>query len=296
MTTTAEFIAGFEGFGKRAYWDVNAWRLGFGSDTEGPDQIRVTQGMQTTRERALQNLAARIPEFQRIAIHAMGEEAWDALNEAQRTAITSIVYNYGRLPIHVDPSDPAKTADEIRALQTHNSGINRKRRLAEAEFYLRGEATYQVPESQPPTIPAPPPVPQVPAGAAGRNAAVRASIGASIDALEAEKARIDAEIKILKTAGEELARIDSDVPIFSTSIGDTTMPIPMNQTKPALASTSVWGGLIAAAGPLIDWGLSSMGHSSDPRISMAAGVLGGLMAIFGRVNANTQISGIIKSK
>jgi hypothetical protein len=68
MTTAAEFIAGFEGFSKRAYWDVNAYRLGYGSDTEGPEQTRVTEGMETTKERALQNLSARIPQFAHDAI------------------------------------------------------------------------------------------------------------------------------------------------------------------------------------------------------------------------------------
>jgi hypothetical protein len=69
MTTTAEFIAGFEGYAGRAYWDVNAYRLGYGSDTEGPDQIPVTEGMETTKARALQNLALRIPQFQEEAVH-----------------------------------------------------------------------------------------------------------------------------------------------------------------------------------------------------------------------------------
>jgi GH24 family phage-related lysozyme (muramidase) len=126
-------------FAGRAYWDVNAWRLGYGSDTEGPDQVHVTEGMETTKARALQNLALRVPQFQTEAVYGktgMGPDTWGKLTENQRTAITSLVYNYGRLPIIVTPSDPEKTATAIRALQNANGGVNRKRRIAEAAFYL----------------------------------------------------------------------------------------------------------------------------------------------------------------
>lgn len=77
MTTPAEFIASYEGCAGRAYWDVNAFRLGYESDTEGPDQIRVTEGMETTKARALQNLALRIPHQWRgtVAVwHIRGQE------------------------------------------------------------------------------------------------------------------------------------------------------------------------------------------------------------------------------
>ena len=134
--STAEFIAGFEGFSAVAYWDVNHWRLGFGSDTEGPDEVTVVQGMTTTRERALQNLAKRIPQFQSVAKNAMGISVWNGLDENQKTAITSLVYNYGHLPILVRLNDPAKTAVAIRALGSANGGVNRKRRCKEADLYL----------------------------------------------------------------------------------------------------------------------------------------------------------------
>ncbi len=152
MTTTAEYIAGWEGYAQTAYWDVNHWRLGYGSDTEGPEQIEVTQGMTTTRARALENLAFRIPAFQSTAIKAMGADTWAKLTENQKTAITSLVYNYGRLPIIVYPSDPEKTSLAIAHLQTANGGVNRKRRIGEAQYYLTGVTVSARAPTKKPTV------------------------------------------------------------------------------------------------------------------------------------------------
>src|ERR1017187_6404165 len=137
--TTAEYIAKWEGYISLAAFDVNAWRLGYGSDTEGPDQARVVQGMSTTKERALQNLALRIPQFEKTAVRAVGADAWEKLADNQRTALLSLVYNYGRLPNSVARSiltgDPANVAASIRTLQGANGGGNPKRRLGGAPFY-----------------------------------------------------------------------------------------------------------------------------------------------------------------
>ena len=134
--TAVEFIANFEGFQPKAYWDVNHWRVGFGSDTEGPEQANVTRQTRTTRARALQNLAARIHRFEAEAIKEIGPRSWGNLTDNQRTALTDLVYNYGHLPVRVS-TDPKKTATAIRALQGANEGINRKRRIAEAALYLK---------------------------------------------------------------------------------------------------------------------------------------------------------------
>jgi GH24 family phage-related lysozyme (muramidase) len=212
LTTAAEFIAGFEGYAGRAYWDVNHWRLGYGSDTEGPEQNIVVEGMETTKARALQNLMLRIPQFEREAIYGrtgMGADTWEKLTDNQKIAVTSLVYNYGRLPVVITPRDPEKTAEAIRALQTANGGVNRQRRLKEAAFYLTGAATAPQPATPAPvpTVPAQPaplpvpPVPTAPAGlppisatSAGRRAAEQAYIAAMLDQLLAERTAIDEEI------------------------------------------------------------------------------------------------------
>jgi GH24 family phage-related lysozyme (muramidase) len=148
--TAADFIARWEGFSSVAYWDVNHWRLGYGSDTEGPEQVNVVQGMTTTKERALQNLALRIPKFEQTAVRAVGADAWEKLADNQRTALLSLVYNYGRLPDSVARAiltgNPDNVAGAIRTLQAANGGVNRKRRLGEAQFYLTGsEAAKPIP-------------------------------------------------------------------------------------------------------------------------------------------------------
>ncbi|PWT71914.1 MAG: hypothetical protein C5B60_10295 [Chloroflexi bacterium] len=116
---------------------MNHWRVGYGSDTEGPGQTTVTAETTTTRDRARQNLVLRIRQFQAIAKQKMGAHVWAALNDNQKAAITSLVYNYGHLPIHVDADDPDATASHIKALRAANAGVNRKRRLKEAAMYLK---------------------------------------------------------------------------------------------------------------------------------------------------------------
>jgi GH24 family phage-related lysozyme (muramidase) len=229
VTTTAEFIAGFEGYAGRAYWDVNHWRVGYGSDTEGPEQNNVVEGMETTKPRALQNLMLRIPQYQHTAISAMGGEAvWEKLNENQQSAITSLVYNYGRLPIVVTPSDPEKTAAAIRALQGANGGVNRKRRLSEAAFYLASAAPIPahptpIPPVPVPKVPAPPlptpgpspgpPSPIPTSGAeAGWDAAFRDNIGGWRDLLIDERAKIDARIAFLDKMVGEFKTIGAPTP------------------------------------------------------------------------------------
>jgi len=239
VTTTAEFIAGFEGYAGRAYWDVNAWRLGYGSDTEGPDQVHVTEGMETTKARALQNLALRIPQFQQEAIYGktgMTRPVWDKLTENQKTAITSLVYNYGRLPIVITPSDPEKTAAAIRALQNANGGVNRKRRISEAAFYLTADvpSPQAVPQAIPqpaapsmpiPIQPAPAPpavLPPMSAPTAGRIAAVLDNLTALHASYVAERASIDAEIAILETTIADFGKLQG-----------ATSPLPTLLQKPA---------------------------------------------------------------
>ncbi len=118
---------------------MNAYRVGYGSDTEGPEQFRVTAATTTTRERAMQNLMARIPQYQANARKRISAAVWDGLNVNQQAALTSLDYNYGDIParVRVYPDQPKKTAADIEALGSDNGGINRKRRATEAAFYLK---------------------------------------------------------------------------------------------------------------------------------------------------------------
>jgi GH24 family phage-related lysozyme (muramidase) len=134
-------IKGFEGFRPDAYWDVNAYRTGFGSDTttrsDGTIE-KVTKETMVTLEDAERDLSRRIVEFQSGVQRSIGIDTWRSLSEAQQAALTSIAYNYGSLPDAIvtaikSGGGPEKVAQAIAALSS-----NPGRRKQEAETYLSG--------------------------------------------------------------------------------------------------------------------------------------------------------------
>jgi tape measure domain-containing protein len=132
-----------EGFRTDAYWDRTAFRVGFGSDTatraDGTIE-RVTKDTVVTLADAIRDLERRIGEFQDGIRNDIGAGTFDAMNENQQAALTSIAYNYGSLPDRI--IDAIKTGndvavyDAIKALGSDNGGINRDRRAEEAEIYI----------------------------------------------------------------------------------------------------------------------------------------------------------------
>ena len=143
MSSAYEVIRGFEGFRANPYWDVNAYRAGYGSDTMTTADGRVvpiSTGMTVTKQDAERDLARRVDtEFMPRAASAVGQDAWGRLNDQQRAALTSITYNYGELPASVASavqSDDMAAADAaIRALASHNDGVNADRRNKEADLF-----------------------------------------------------------------------------------------------------------------------------------------------------------------
>ena len=141
-----DLIRKFEGFRESPYWDVNAYRAGYGSDTttgEDGSVVRITPGMVINRASADRDLLRRVgTEFEPIARRAVGESAWSALNDGQRAALTSIAYNYGRIPDTVSKAvasgDAGRASSAIAALGSHNGGINAARRLLEADLFANG--------------------------------------------------------------------------------------------------------------------------------------------------------------
>jgi GH24 family phage-related lysozyme (muramidase) len=131
----AAFIAKWEGFSARAYWDINHWRLGYGSSTEGPSEIPVTKDMTTTSERAQQNLALRVGAFRAICIAAATPRLWQFMSRNQQIALIDLCYNYGHIPIDLTGSSET-VAGRIARRGTDNGGINAKRRQAESSLYL----------------------------------------------------------------------------------------------------------------------------------------------------------------
>lgn len=142
---TAGLLRQFEGFRQTPYWDVNAHRVGYGSDTitrADGSVIRVSANMATTREDAERDLARRIDDFQNVAAGQVGQSKWEALPTNVKAALGSVTYNYGSLPDPVvdavKTGDTERIAQAVASLQTDNDGINRERRLKEAAI-IRGQ-------------------------------------------------------------------------------------------------------------------------------------------------------------
>ena len=133
-----------EGFIPIPKWDVNALRVGYGSDTitrEDGSVVKVTAGMRVTREDAERDLLRRIPEFQENGIISqVGRDSWDKLNPATKAALTSLAYNYGSianlssLKQAITSGDKNAIANAVESYSSHNRGINYNRRMEEARM------------------------------------------------------------------------------------------------------------------------------------------------------------------
>lgn len=145
LLKSVNLLRQFEGFRPTAYWDVNAYRVGYGSDTVTLDDgsiQKVTQGMKVSQEEALRDLVRRVGEFQDIIKRQIGSDRWSTFTPDQQAALTSIAYNYGSLPKRIIDAVKYGTSEEIakavRGLRGDNGGINAKRREAEAQILERG--------------------------------------------------------------------------------------------------------------------------------------------------------------
>lgn len=100
-----EFIKPFEGFNKNAVWDVNAWRIGYGSDTitfNNGSFRKVRQGDTTTEENASKDLKRRVPEFEKKVIDYLEQKGiapkyWKRLPDPAKIGLLSFAYNYGNI-------------------------------------------------------------------------------------------------------------------------------------------------------------------------------------------------------
>jgi GH24 family phage-related lysozyme (muramidase) len=136
---TMQLLRDKEGFKSGTYWDVNAHRLGYGSDTiTMPDgSVRtVKQGDTVSRADAERDLQRRTNESLAQVRSAVGDEAFGRLNPNQQAALGSVTYNYGRLPENIAAAvrsgNSEAIAAAIEARQGDNQGVNRNRRLSEA--------------------------------------------------------------------------------------------------------------------------------------------------------------------
>lgn len=145
VSSTADVIKYFENFSAKPYWDVNAYRAGYGSDTvtlaDGSIQ-KITQGMTVSVTDANRDLTRRIGEFQAGIRSKIGGSTFDAMSSNQQAALTSIAYNYGSLPDRIVAAIKSGSEEQvytaIKGLGSDNGGVNRTRRNKEAELYLSG--------------------------------------------------------------------------------------------------------------------------------------------------------------
>ena len=143
--TATDLIKKFEGFQSTAYWDVNAFRAGFGSDTvtlSDDSIVKVTKGMTVSLADANRDLDRRILEFQKGIERSIGKDTFGSMNQNQQAALTSIAYNYGSLPERLVEAIRTGSTENIyttiRTLGNDNGGINRGRRNQEADLYVSG--------------------------------------------------------------------------------------------------------------------------------------------------------------
>lgn len=144
IEAAAALLRSLEGFRATPYFDVNALRTGFGSDTitlsDGTIK-KVTAGMRVSVEDANRDLLRRIgTEFEPIARRGAGSSRFDTFNPQQQAALISIAYNYGEIPGRIVEAVRSGTNEQIaaaiRALGSDNGGVNSSRRNKEAALFL----------------------------------------------------------------------------------------------------------------------------------------------------------------
>jgi GH24 family phage-related lysozyme (muramidase) len=130
----------FEGFRERPYWDVNAYRAGYGSDTltsASGGISRVQPGSRVNKEGAERDLTRRVDDlFSQLGV-SFGE-AFKGLPAAAQAAIASVYYNYGKIPSGVASAirkgDLQQIGTAVGALGGDDGGVNRARRTREADI------------------------------------------------------------------------------------------------------------------------------------------------------------------
>lgn len=150
VASSAALLRDKEDFRGDAYWDVNAWRTGYGSDTYmvGNQVLPVTEQTVVTLEQAEADLARRIGEFQDTIRGQIGSDRFEQFGDRQQAALTSIAYNYGSLPGRltavIDGGSVEEIAAAIQALggdgpfREDGTPVNQGRRQQEAAIFLAG--------------------------------------------------------------------------------------------------------------------------------------------------------------
>ncbi len=148
VNVSTKALMKFEGFKSKPYDDRKkgadkpVWRVGYGSDKymERGKIFPVSQDTRVNEAQAKQDLDRRIKtDFLPIIKNNIGD-SWDGLSNNAKGAIMSITYNYGKVPKRIraaiNTGNTDKISAAIRSLAKDNDGINKNRRLTEAELVM----------------------------------------------------------------------------------------------------------------------------------------------------------------
>jgi len=146
-----QFLKLYEGFTPIAKWDVNHFRIGYGSSTitDENGNVRYVQlGDQITIADADRDLKRRVNyEFIPKIKGKIGSDVWESLGKNTQVALISFAYNYGNIVKSaivnaVKEGDPNKIADVwISSTYNDNATLSesmrnalRKRRKKESDL------------------------------------------------------------------------------------------------------------------------------------------------------------------
>lgn len=136
------FIMEKEGFRSVSKFDVNAYRVGYGSDTitrADGSYSKVQPGTTVSRADAERDLIRRLPEYDAIARRVLGD-SYDSLPNNVKTAVISLTYNGAlkkeyqpKLRAAIESGDMNKIANVVENIKTSSPGLE-SRRKAESDL------------------------------------------------------------------------------------------------------------------------------------------------------------------
>lgn len=235
--SSLDLVRGFEGFRSRSYWDVNAYRTGYGSDTvtraDGSIE-RVTAQTTVSIAEAERDLTRRVAEFQSVIRRQIGDDRFNSLSGGTQAALTSVAYNYGRLPGNVANAartgDAQAIADAIIARSGDNGGVNAARRRSEAaNVGADGLITQQFSNER----------------ATAANEAYNSIIKTANDNLSAQQRQLQATRDTMFMSTEEVAKAQKAQELYNQAVAEGGTDLA-NKLLPAIQQTAAGYGRLAA--------------------------------------------------
>ncbi|MFC0809121.1 glycoside hydrolase family protein [Ensifer sp. P24N7] len=142
-----------EGFRETPYFDVNAHRVGYGSDTTvlaDGRVVRVRPGMRITRDDAERDLDHRLSNVEGARARQQLGDLWNTLPANVQAGLLSVAYNYGSLPegvISAARSGIDAIASAVAGLSSNPERRQREAALIRAGGGARGDAYSRLPSA-----------------------------------------------------------------------------------------------------------------------------------------------------